>query len=187
MTGKADIYWFCGLSGAGKSTIAQAAAERLIANGWSVLVLDGDEVRDRIHQTLGFSHDDIVENNRRIAEICIAERNNFDVILVPVIAPIHGARLSARNLLSPSFWLVWCNADVAIAAARDVKGLYAMADRGEINDLIGYSPDAVPFEPPDDADIVLKTGQDDAALSVAEFCTRIESARAAKAEVAIDQ
>lgn len=183
----ADIFWFCGLSGAGKSTIAQATADRLLAAGKRIMVLDGDEVRNRLPQTLGFSHDDIVENNRRIAEICASERNNFDVILVPIISPVSEARAAARALLTPSFWLVWCDADVAITAARDVKGLYAMADRGEITDLIGYSPGAVPFEAPNDADFILKTGQDDLGQLVDAFCASIDAVRQKNSKFAISQ
>lgn len=155
----AVVFWLCGLSGAGKSTIADAAQDRLVASGLSVLNLDGDVIREHLHTKLGFSREDVLENNLGIARLCESRRAEHDVILVPVISPLGEGRAMARTLLADRYNLIYCDADVATVRARDVKGLYARADGGEIQDMIGYSPDGLPFETPEDADLVLHTAE----------------------------
>lgn len=155
----AAVFWLCGLSGAGKSTVAEAAKEHLEAAGLTVLNLDGDVVRELLHTKLGFTREDVLENNMGIARLCEDRRAAYDVILVPVISPLREGRKMARVLLGRRYNLVYCNADVATVRERDVKGLYARADRGEIPDMIGYSPGGLPFDVPDDAELVLHTAQ----------------------------
>lgn len=158
--GKAAVIWICGLSGAGKSTVAEAALARLTELDLSVLNLDGDVVREHLHTKLGFSRTDVLENNRGIAGLCGRKSSNYDVILVPVISPLAEARRDARALLGERYSLVYCDADIGKVRARDVKGLYARADRGEITDMIGYSAGGLAFEVPGDADLVLHTGDE---------------------------
>ena len=102
-------------------------------------MLDGDDVREKFHKSLGFSEADITENNALIARLCTENSNAFDVILVPIISPLDHARKSARQQIGPGFRLVWCRSPIEVVARRDVKSLYAMAAKGKIRDLIGFS------------------------------------------------
>lgn len=155
---RAIVLWFCGLSGAGKSTVAEDTARRLEEEGFHVEILDGDAVRAERHRTLGYSAEDVIENNRRLAELCVEMSTACDAILVPVISPLEEGRSIARKIIGEGFHIVHCRTDVATVRRRDVKGLYARADRGEITDMIGYSQGATPFTPPVDADIIVETG-----------------------------
>lgn len=163
---RAIIVWFTGLSGSGKTTVAEGVRLRLAAAGWTVYILDGDAVRAEYSRPLGFSRADVGENNRRIAERCAALRGDADVILVPIIAPYADARAAARALLAPDFLEAYCNADLACVVARDVKGLYARAKVGAITDMIGYAP-AYPYEPPSAPDLMLHTGSTSVEASIA--------------------
>lgn len=160
------IIWICGLSGAGKSTVADGVTRALEGDGLKVLVLDGDVVRERFHQTLGFTEAEIIENNGLVADLCMENASDFDVILVPIISPIDRARRAVREKVGATFRLAWCNADVDTVAGRDVKGLYSKARNGEISDLIGFSEDGVAFEAPTDAELVLQTGEQPASRSI---------------------
>jgi adenylyl-sulfate kinase len=154
---RALVLWFTGLSGSGKSTVTGLVRDRLAADGVSLHVLDGDEVRALHQPPLGFSPADIRLNNSLIAARCAELRGSCDVILVPVISPFADARAEARRRLAPGFYEVYCDADVATAARRDVKGLYAKAARGEIPDMIGFSA-ASPYEAPARPDFVVRSG-----------------------------
>jgi len=151
------VCWFTGLSGAGKSSVAEETRRRLVANGLAVLILDGDWVREKMHRHLGFSRSEIAENNRLIAEYCAKNRDRHDVILVPIISPYESSRQNARNLLMPNFHVIYCAADLGVVAKRDTKGLYEKAARGDIDNLIGFSPKS-PYEPPPAPDLRLDTG-----------------------------
>ena len=148
----AKIFWFTGLSGAGKSTVASETAARLRAAGKKVRILDGDDVRNRLHRHLGFSTADILENNRLIAELCIEARDGADAILVPIISPLDEARAIARALLGADFRLVYFSAPLSHVERADVKGLYEKARTGAIDNMIGVA-DTNPYEPPSDADL----------------------------------
>ena len=93
----ASVYWFTGLSGVGKSTIAKAAKSKLGLMGFKVLVLDGDDVRQKRHHNLGFSESDIVENNLLISELCVKQRQEYDIIIVPIISPFRRSRSAAKK------------------------------------------------------------------------------------------
>lgn len=151
------VFWFTGMSGAGKSTIAHEVFRRLHDDGAKVLILDGDAVRSTYHRHLGFTAADIREHLRLVAERCVEAMADHDVVLVPVISPLADARAAARRRIGANFRLVYVRASIATLEERDPKGLYARARRGEMTDLIGYSPGAVPFEEPADADLVLDT------------------------------
>jgi adenylylsulfate kinase len=148
--------WFTGLSGAGKTSISCLVQEALEKDGFRILVLDGDDVRSRLHRSLGFSEADIIENNYLISKICFDERSLYDVIMVPIISPYRTSRAAASKLLSPNFIEVYVYADIPVLEQRDTKGLYAAAKNNKIDNLIGYSTGA-PFEPPLSADIILET------------------------------
>jgi adenylyl-sulfate kinase len=153
---KGLVFWFTGLSGSGKSTVAEGVCRRLEALGVKTLILDGDDVRTRLHHHLGFSEKDIKENNDLIADLCLANQNQHDVILVPIISPFANSRSKAREAMQCGFYEIYFDADLDSVMKRDVKGLYAKAMRGEIDNLIGFSPTVV-YEPPDNPDYVAKT------------------------------
>ncbi len=148
--------WFTGLSGAGKTSISGLVQEALEKDGFRILVLDGDDVRSRLHRSLGFNEADIIENNYLISQMCFDERSAYDVIMVPIISPYRSSRAAAHKLLSPNFIEVYVYADISVLEQRDTKGLYAAAKNNKIDNLIGYSSGA-PFEPPLNADITLET------------------------------
>ena len=150
------VVWFTGLSGSGKTTISNLVKDNLEKDGLQILVLDGDDVRNRLHKSLGFSKTDIIENNHLISKICFVERLSYDVIMVPIISPYRESRVAACKLLSPNFMEVYISAEIPVLEQRDTKGLYTAAKNKKINNLIGYSAGA-PYEPPLNADIILET------------------------------
>ena len=166
--GKALVFWFTGLSGAGKTTIAQGVKARLAAQGRRVLILDGDDVRKRLHVDLGFTPEDIRKNNALIAQLCQEQRVAHDVIFVPIISPYLESRASARKLLGPGFYEVHFCADLDTVVRRDVKGFYAKAKRKEMDNMIGFSPGAV-YEAPKRPDFVIDSGKEGADASADRF------------------
>lgn len=151
------VFWFTGLSGAGKTTLAEAVRDQLNDEGIRASILDGDDVRNRLHKHLGFSEAEIKENNALIAGLCEEERQKVDVVLVPIISPYRESRQKARERLSPGFYEIYIKADIPVLEQRDTKGLYAKARNGEMENLIGYS-DKAPYEPPEAPDLLVDTG-----------------------------
>jgi bifunctional enzyme CysN/CysC len=140
--------WFTGLSGAGKSTIANAVAERLLAAGRPAYLLDGDNIRHGLNADLGFSADDRAENVRRIGEVARLMADAGLVALVPVISPYRSGRESVRAghvAAGLDFVEVFVDTPLAECEARDVKGLYARARSGELVGMTGIDD---PYEPP---------------------------------------
>ena len=154
---RAAIFWFTGLSGSGKTTVATAIKSQLEHRGLSVLLLDGDHVRENLNTNLGFTEHDIKQNNLSIAKLCKRYREIHDIILVSVISPYKSSRKMAREILGKDFYEIYFSADLATVSERDVKGLYAKAKNGEIDNLIGYSPGNV-YQPPEDADYIVNSG-----------------------------
>ena len=159
MTKQALVFWFTGLSGSGKTTVAERVKPRLKSKGFSVLILDGDEVRGRRPVPLGFSEKEIKENNCQIAGICLECRLEHDAILVPVISPYAVSRRQAKEILGSFFYEVYFDADLETVMGRDVKGLYGKAKKREIGNLIGFSPEA-PYESPVQPDWVVRSGRE---------------------------
>src|SRR5918995_5741815 len=128
--------WFTGLPSAGKSTIAQALADRLVAAGHRVQVLDGDEVRPHLSAGLGYSREDRDRNVQRIGWVARLLARHGVVVLVPVIAPYAAAREAVRadhHAAGVPFAEVYVSTSLEVAESRDVKGLYAKARRGGLN------------------------------------------------------
>lgn len=146
--------WLTGLPRSGKSTVAGLVAGRLRAMGIEqVELLDGDIIREGLCRDLGFSREDREENIRRIAFVSKLLTRNRVAVIVAAISPYRENRELAREEIQ-SFVEVWCKASVEACAARDYKGLYEKAMRGEITNLTGVND---PYEEPEDADVVLET------------------------------
>jgi adenylylsulfate kinase len=152
---KSAILWFTGLSGAGKSTIAHAVEERLHGMGCRTFVFDGDNVRHGLCADLGFSNQDRAENIRRIGEVAKLFVEGGVVALTAFISPFRQDRDRVRSLVAPGDFLeIYCRCPIEVCEARDVKGIYARARRGEISDFTGISS---PYEAPLSAELELDT------------------------------
>lgn len=154
------VVWLTGLSGAGKSTLATRTASTLQKHHLNCLILDGDEIRKRLHPHFGFSRADILEHNRRIIQYCAKQLPLYDCIIVAVIAPFHQIRSLARETLGSNYIEVYVECSLEEVIRRDVKGLYQKALRGEIENFIGLSKN-VPYEIPLTPDLKINTEQDD--------------------------
>jgi adenylylsulfate kinase len=153
--------WFTGLPSAGKSTIAHALAEQLHGAGERVQVLDGDEVRPHLSAGLGFSREDRDINVTRIGWVARMLASHGVIVLVPVIAPYAAARDAVRDdhgRVAVPFAEVHVATPLEVAEARDVKGLYARARRGDLPGLTGIDD---PYEVPTQAELVVDTSNVD--------------------------
>ena len=171
---RACVLWFTGLSGAGKSTIANLVERRLFALGRHTTLLDGDNVRHGLNRDLGFTDTDRVENIRRVGEVARLMADSGLIVLVSFISPFRSERQLAREMLPKGEFLeVFIDTPLAEAEKRDVKGLYKKARRGEIKHFTGISS---PYEAPEDAELRIDTttlsAEDAAELIVAQLDTR---------------
>ena len=147
--------WFTGLSGAGKSTIANLVDKKLLAMGRHAYVLDGDNVRHGLNKDLGFTDEDRVENIRRVAEVAKLMVDAGLIVLVSFISPFRAERDMARSLFDAGEFLeVFVDTPLAEAERRDVKGLYAKARRGELRNFTGIDS---PYEAPLTPELHLRT------------------------------
>jgi adenylylsulfate kinase len=152
------VLWFTGLSGSGKTTIADALERALIDDKNKVAILDGDVVRTTLHKNLGFSREDIRENNRLIAELAKEKQKENDFVLVPIISPYREDREIARRMIGEGFVEVYINCSLDECRKRDPKGLYKKVDKGEIKNFIGVA-ESNPYEAPTNPDVELRTGE----------------------------
>jgi len=162
--GEGMTVWLTGLSGSGKSTIAYAVEERLVADGRAAYVLDGDNLRHGINADLGFSKEDRSENIRRVGEIARLMADAGLVVLVPVISPYRADRDEVRKkheTIGLRFLEVFVDTPLMVCEERDPKGLYARARAGEVSGMTGIDD---PYEPPLDPAVRV----DASATSVAE-------------------
>ncbi|MCS7483547.1 adenylyl-sulfate kinase [Umezawaea endophytica] len=149
------VVWFTGLSGSGKSTIADLVERILHAEGRNTFLLDGDNVRNGLNRDLGFTDADRVENIRRIAEVAALMVDAGLIVLVSFISPFRTERALARDLVAEGeFCEVFVDTPLAVAEQRDPKGLYAKARRGELANFTGIDS---PYEPPESPDVRLDT------------------------------
>jgi bifunctional enzyme CysN/CysC len=149
------VLWLTGVSGAGKSTIANLVEQRLFAEGVHTCVLDGDNVRHGLCRDLGFSAADRDENIRRVAEVAKLMVTSGLVVIVAFISPFRAEREAARGLFEPDeFVEVFVDVPLAVAEARDPKGLYRKARAGEIEGLTGID---APYEHPEAPELHLDT------------------------------
>ena len=149
------VLWFTGLSGAGKSTIANIVETKLIARGAHTALLDGDNVRHGLNKDLGFTAADRVENIRRIGEVARLMTDAGLIVLTSFISPFRAERQLARELAAPGEFIeIYVETPLEMVIARDPKGLYKRALAGEIKNFTGVSQ---PYEAPEAAEIVLDT------------------------------
>lgn len=157
------LIWFTGLSGSGKSTIANALEQRLFMEGFSTYALDGDNVRTGVCNNLGFSNQDRKENNRRIGEIAKLMLDAGLIVTASFVSPYLEDRENIKRIVGKdNFFEVFVNTPIAECERRDIKGLYAKARNGEIKDFTGVSS---PYEPPINPNIIIDTSK----LSVSEL------------------
>ena len=149
------VLWFTGLSGSGKSTIANIVERKLFAMGRHTYVLDGDNVRHGLNRDLGFTDADRVENIRRVAETAKLMADAGLIVLVSFISPFRSERRLARSLMEEGeFTEIYVDTPLSVAEDRDPKGLYARARSGEIRNFTGIDS---PYETPETAEVRLDT------------------------------
>lgn len=154
------VVWITGLSGAGKTTLADALQRTLFDLGCQVFVLDGDKVRNGLCADLGFSLPERSENIRRIGEVAHLFCQAGQIVIVSAISPMRADRARVRALVpAPQFIEVYCRCPLAVCEARDPKGLYRRARAGQLAEFTGISS---PYEAPEAAEVVV----DSAAASV---------------------
>ena len=152
---KPCVLWFTGLSGSGKSTIANLVEKRLFGEGRHTYILDGDNLRHGLNRDLGFTTADRVENIRRVAETAKLFADAGLIVLVSFISPFRSERELARNLLSPGqFVEIFVETPLSVCQARDPKGLYKRAAAGRIKNFTGIDS---PYEKPGNPELVLAT------------------------------
>jgi adenylylsulfate kinase len=148
------VLWLYGLSGSGKSTIANEVERTLHAEGRMTVILDGDNLRTGLNRNLGFTDEDRTENVRRVAETAKLFAAQGIITLVSVITPLRRHRAAAAEIVGPDFHEIYVKADFATCAGRDPKGLYAKAAEGKIGQFTGKDSG---FEEPESAALVLDT------------------------------
>lgn len=173
------VIWLTGLSGAGKTTLANALSNHLHQSGKLCTVLDGDVLRDGLNKGLSFSEADRTENIRRAAETARILLNTGIITICSFISPTHALRAMARSIVGENDFIeVFVNSSLATCEQRDVKGLYAKARRGEIPVFTGIT---APFEAPLRPHVELRTDQQTEAQSLAQLlqfiAPRIEFAK----------
>ncbi|MBJ7895540.1 adenylyl-sulfate kinase [Bacillus atrophaeus] len=156
---QSSILWLTGLSGSGKSTIANAAARELFEQGYQVVVLDGDNIRHGLNNDLGFSDEDRKENIRRIGEVAKLFVQQGTIVITAFISPFREDREQVRQLVDEGeFHEIYIKCDLDICEQRDPKGLYKKARNGEIPFFTGIDS---PYEEPKAPELVLDSGQNE--------------------------
>ena len=156
---KSKVIWFTGLSGSGKSTVANATEKLLHDMGLQTYILDGDNVRIGLNKDLGFSPQDRTENIRRITEVAKLFADSGSIVLTAFISPYREDRNSAREIISDEDFIeVFVKADLSVCESRDPKGLYKKARSGEIKGFTGID---APYEEPINPELVVETDKYD--------------------------
>ncbi|WP_434784342.1 adenylyl-sulfate kinase [Sulfuriferula nivalis] len=156
---KGRVIWFTGLSGSGKSTIANSLEVALYATGHRTYILDGDNMRGGLNKDLGFTDADRVENIRRIAELAKLMMDAGLIVITAFISPFRREREMARELIGlGNFIEVYVNTPLEVCEQRDVKGLYKKARAGQLPNLSGIGS---AYEPPLTPDIIVNGGDED--------------------------
>ena len=161
---KSLTIWMSGLSGSGKSTIANILETELNSQNYHTYILDGDNTRLGLNKGLGFSEEDRLENIRRVAEVCKLMNDAGLIVICSFISPFQKNRDQAKSIIGEDKFIeVFVDADLETCETRDPKGLYKKARLGEIKDFTGISS---PFESPNDCIILKNNTLDDLDLNV---------------------
>ncbi|WIH06966.1 sulfate adenylyltransferase subunit CysN [Xanthomonas translucens pv. graminis] len=167
------VLWFTGLSGAGKSTVANLVDKRLHALGYHTFILDGDNVRHGLNRDLGFTDEDRVENIRRVAEVARLMADAGLIVLVSFISPFRAERRMARERFAAGeFVEVFVDVPLHVAEARDVKGLYAKARAGQIPNFTGIDS---PYEAPQQPELHLHADGENAQALAAQVLAWLDA------------
>ena len=167
------VVWLTGLSGAGKSTVAQSLERELFLRGMHTYVLDGDNIRHGLNSNLGFAPDDRVENIRRVSEVAKLMADAGTVVITAFISPYRMDRSRAREIAlegNAEFIEVFVDAPLEVCEARDPKNLYKKARAGQIREFTGID---APYEAPEDPEIVVRTDQQSVDESVATILEQL--------------
>jgi bifunctional enzyme CysN/CysC len=152
---KPAVLWFTGLSGAGKSTIANIVEKKLAARGRHTFLLDGDNIRHGLNRDLGFTEADRIENIRRVGEVARLMSDAGLIVLTAFISPFRAERHMVRRMIPEGeFFEIFVDTPLGVAEERDTKGLYAKARAGELKNFTGIDS---PYEPPENAEIRIDT------------------------------
>jgi adenylyl-sulfate kinase len=168
------VLWFTGLSGAGKSTIANLVEKQLHALGKPTYLLDGDNVRHGLNRDLGFTDADRAENVRRVAEVARLMADAGLIVLVSLISPFRAERRMARELMKPGEFIeIFVDTPLEVAEARDPKGLYKKARRGELKNFTAIDS---PYEVPERPEIRVETAHCEPATSASQVLAALQQA-----------
>ena len=182
---KGAVIWLTGLSGSGKSTISTALERELFALGLHVYVLDGDNIRHGLNSNLGFSHEDRIENIRRVAEVGKLMADAGLIVVTAFISPYLADRRRAREIALEGgcdFIEVFIDAPVEVCEQRDPKGLYKKARAGEIKEFTGIT---APYEAPENAEVTVHTDRQTLEESVAQIIEHLRPRLKADADMEI--
>ena len=153
------VLWLTGLSGSGKSTIANAIEKKLAQMNRHTFLLDGDNVRHGLNKDLGFTEADRIENIRRVGEVARLMTDAGLIVITAFISPFRAEREMVRQMMQPGEFIeVFIDTPLHIAEERDVKGLYAKARAGELKNFTGIDS---PYEAPENPEIIIDTTQMD--------------------------
>ncbi len=166
------ILWFTGLSGSGKSTVANAVESHLYDRGNHTYILDGDNIRHGLNKDLDFSEEGRIENIRRIGEVAHLFADAGLIVLTAFISPFRKDRSMVRTLNTDHRFIeIYCKADIALCESRDPKGLYKKARAGQIKDFTGIDS---PYEPPDCPELTVDTGENNPEQCAAQVLTFLQ-------------
>lgn len=170
---RGQVLWFYGLSGSGKSTIAEKLQRELHHSGRHVVALDGDNIRAGLNQNLGFSDEDRAENIRRIAEVAKLFADSGTIVLASFITPKRELRKLARSIIANDLTCIYVKASYELCQQRDPKGLYAKVDSGQVKQFTGKDSG---FEEPDatSPDVIIDTESTDLDTCVAQAKARVK-------------
>jgi sulfate adenylyltransferase len=152
--GRGACLWFTGLSGSGKTTTADRVTQLLEQRGRTVTVLDGDVVRTHLSRGLGFSREDRDENVRRVGYVAAEIVRHGGIAICALVSPYRSTRDEVRAMVGPGFIEIYVDTPLEVVIERDVKGLYAASERGDVPQMTGVSD---PYEPPLTPELRLET------------------------------